>query len=256
MDNLKNQKYFLILANFRYIYITLLFIVGVFLFPNVAYLSSISPETIIELSNQERISNGLSPLTANQYLSQAAYNKAFAIFENQRFEHNFDDRRFSAWVREVNYKYKYVGENLAIDFVSSEGVVNAWILSPTHYDNIINEIFTEIGVAVIEDSFNNETSIVVVQIFGTPLKNNFSLNSISKPQNTISNQSNYLTHNNHDDLNIIFEEEIFSNSKLINKTDYISNENDKQKLPDLFFTFIGLVYLGAFKLVSFKNIGL
>ena len=256
MHNLKNQKYFLILANFRYIYIALLFIVGVFLFPNVAYLSSVSPERIIELSNQERISNGLDPLTANQYLSQAAYNKALDIFHEQRFEHNFNDRRFSAWVREVNYKYKYVGENLAIDFVSSEGVVNAWTQSPTHYENIINEKFTEIGVAVIENFFKNETSIVVVQIFGTPSENKVSLNIIKEPRNTISDQANYLTHSNQNDLNIVFEEEIFPNFEKENKTDYMLDNENKQKIPDIFFTLIGFIYLGVFKLVSLKNIGL
>ena len=270
MDNLKNKKYFLILANFRYTYIALLFIMGVFLFPNVAHLSTISTEKIIDLSNKERVDNNLAPLTANQYLSQAAYNKALDIFQEQKFEHNFDDRRFSAWVQDVNYKYRYVGENLAIDFVSDKGVINAWKLSPTHYENIINEKFTEIGVAVIEDIFNNKASVVVVQIFGTPLENGISLNSIDGSQNITSNQTKYLTHSSQGELaiakrrysgvqnslNITFEEKIFSNLETGDSTDYILDNENKQKLPDLLFTLVGFVYLGAFKMVSFKNIGL
>ena len=256
MNNSKTQKYFLILANFRYFYILLLFIVGVFLFPNTAYLSTINPEKIIDLSNEERTANGLNPLTANQYLGQAAYNKAQAIFENQKFGHNFNDKRFSAWVREVNYEYRYVGENLAIDFVSSEGVVSAWIKSPTHYENIINEKFTEIGVAVIEDTFNNKTSIVVVQIFGTPLENKISLKINNEILNTMNNQGNYLTHSNQNNLNIILDEEIFKNHETDDKTNFRIDKNNKQNLPDLFFALIGLIYLGAFKLVELKNIGL
>lgn len=229
---------------------------GVFLFPNLAHLSTINPEKIIELSNQERLNNNLNPLTANQYLGQAAYNKALDIIKEQKFEHNFNDKRFSSWVKEVNYKYKYVGENLAIDFVSSEGVVNAWIQSPTHYKNLINDKFTEIGVAVIEDLFNKQSSIVVVQIFGTPLESKTSLNLITRTNNTINSQSNNLSHSNQNNLNTMFREEIFINQEINPATNFIIDKKNKQNLPDLFFTLIGFIYLGVFKLVSLKNIGL
>ena len=256
MNIIKKRKYFLILANFKHLYIALLFIAGVFLFPNIAYLASIDSKEIIKLSNIERISNEQKPLSANQYLSQAAYNKAVDIFQEQRFEHNFDDRRFSAWIRDVNYKYKYVGENLAIDFVSNEGVVNAWIQSPTHYKNLINDKFTEIGVAVLEDTFKGKTSIIVVQIFGTPLEDTISLDLLKKENRINNDKINFLTHSNNDNLNIKFEEEIFTNLNIDNKANYSLQENNTKKMPDLFFTLIGFVYLGIFKLVSFKNVGL
>jgi hypothetical protein len=256
MNNLKNKKYYLILGNFTYLYITLLFIVGVFLFPNTAYLSTISSEKIIELTNKERMDKDLSPLTANQYLTQAAHNKALDIFKNQRFEHNFEDRRFSAWIQDVNYKYKYVGENLAIDFVNSEGVVSAWIDSPTHYENLVNYRFSEIGVAVVEDIFKNENSIVVVQIFGTPLKNNPNLNSDIKNIANKNFKNNYLTNSTQDKLNIVFNENRFLDFNKNNKSEYLTIKNEKQKIPDLIFTLFGFIYLGVFKLVSIKNIGL
>jgi len=257
MNNSKS-KIFLILAKYKYSYIVLLFFVGVFLFPKTAYLSTITPEKIINLTNQERINKDLDPLTANQFLSQAAYNKARDIFKEQRFEHNFDDRRFSAWIRDVGYKYKYVGENLAIDFVSSEGVVNAWINSPSHYENLINDKFSEIGVAVVEDIFKNKRSIVVVQIFGSPLKNSLSLNSIKLKKSLDNNNINYLNNDKQDDLdlNIISNNKIFLISKTENKLNYIPTKKENRSIPDLFFTLIGFIYLGVFKLVSFKNIGL
>ncbi|MDA3840688.1 MAG: CAP domain-containing protein [Patescibacteria group bacterium] len=263
MNNLNRQQYFLILANFKRFYIILLLFVGVFLFPKIAYLSSISPEKIIELSNQERIINNLEPLNANQYLGQAAYNKAQDIFKNQRFEHNFDDRRFSAWVRDVEYRYKYVGENLAIDFVTSEGVMDAWQKSPTHYKNIVNDKFSEIGVAVVEDNFKNEKSILVVQIFGTPLNNQLSLNldeeyTLANKQNkkVINNQTNYLTHTSQNNINLLEENKLFLNLQNEDNLAFVEDAGNDKKYLDLLFTIAGFIYLGIFKLVNLKNIGL
>ncbi len=262
MYNSKTDKYFLILGNFRLFSVMLLFVVGVFLFPKTALLSTISSEKIIELSNQERVANNLKALNTNQYLSQAAHNKALDIFKNQRFEHNFDDRRFSAWIREVGYQYKYVGENLAVDFVTSEGLMNAWIGSPSHYKNIINNKFSEIGVAVIEGIFQNETSIVVVQIFGTPLVSNQSVNldkniDFTSIQNkkTTNKEVNYLTHSSQHDLNIFTKDEMFLNLSSEDRVDFENTENGNKSL-DLLFTLAGFIYLGLFKIISLKNIGL
>lgn len=263
MNSTNKKQYFLILANFRARYVILLLFAGVFLFPKIAYLSTITPEKIIELTNQERIKKNEKPLTANQHLSQAAYNKAEAIFTKQRFEHNFGDRRFSAWVRDVNYKYRYVGENLAIDFVTSEGVMKALVNSPTHYENIVNEKFSEIGVAVVEDIFEGEKSILVVQIFGTPLENNLALDTNEK--NISKNNENkkiainnisYLTNANQDDLNLPTNNKIFLNLGTKDKLIYTDTNQDNNKYSDIFFTLAGFVYLGIFKIVNLKNIGL
>ena len=146
----------------------LLFLVGIFLLPQIAYFSSINEEKIIELTNQERIKNGLSIVTANQLLTKAAYEKGGAIIKTQSFKHTIDGRKFSTWIKESGYDYFYVGENLAIDFMTNEGVLKAWLESPTHKKNILNQNFTEIGVAVIEDKFQGSNTSLVVQIFGAP----------------------------------------------------------------------------------------
>ena len=80
----------------------------------------------------------IHPLTANQLLTKAAYEKGKAIIENGIFEHNFNNRYFSEWVSETGYKYLYAGENLAMDYITAEGTMRAWMTSPTHMKNIIN----------------------------------------------------------------------------------------------------------------------
>lgn len=142
------------------------------MFPKTAYLTSITSERLIEMTNIERRGVGIHGLEENVYLKEAALRKAESILDEQIFEHNINGRRFSSWVKEVGYEYSYVGENLAIDFVSSEGVIKAWLESRGHRENLLNEEYSEIGIAVVEDYFEGAYTTIVVQVFGTPAKIN------------------------------------------------------------------------------------
>ena len=167
----KKQKlnfYWFKADNIKNIGSLLVILAGIFLWPKVAYMSSITPERIVNLTNIERINNNLNNLTINPVLSEAAKKKAEAILSSGQFQHNLGDRKFSAWIKEAGYKYSYVGENLAIDFATSEGVVDAWLNSEAHKRNILNSYYKEIGVATISGIFNGEATIVVTQIFGAP----------------------------------------------------------------------------------------
>lgn len=150
-------------------YSLLVALIGVFLLPNTAYFSNITENNIIDLTNKERISNDLPPLKQNQLLSEAAYAKGKSILENQLFSHTINNKKFSAWIRETGYEYLYSGENLAIDFMTSEGAIKAWMNSESHRNNILNENFKEIGIGIVEGKFNGQNSIIIVQIFGTPI---------------------------------------------------------------------------------------
>jgi hypothetical protein len=73
------------------------------------------------------------------------------------------------WLEEVEYQYKYAGENLAMDFSSAAAVHKAWMKSESHKDNILSSKYTEIGVAVLEGTIENRQTKVAVQFFGAPL---------------------------------------------------------------------------------------
>lgn len=167
----KTQKLFFLSYKIkkRVVKSLLVVLVGIFLLPTIAYPSSINEENIIKLTNNERTKVGLNIVTANQLLAKAAYEKGQAIIEHQSFKHDLDNKRFSAWIKDAGYDYAYVGENLAIDFVTSEGVIRAWLKSPSHKKNLLNSNFKEIGVAIIENKFQGANTILIVQIFGEPL---------------------------------------------------------------------------------------
>jgi hypothetical protein len=146
----------------------LLMLVGIFLLPSFANSSSITEDNIIRLVNYERIKKGLGVLTTNPLLTTAAIKKANDIFKNKYFGHTIADRAFSSWIKDEKYEYSYIGENLAIDFISSEGAISAWLDSPTHKQNLLNERFRETGVAILDGKFQDKDTILIVQIFGTP----------------------------------------------------------------------------------------
>lgn len=137
----------------------------------LGYSSQITLERIVELTNQERTKMGLNGLTMNKDLNEAARRKAADMFVFDYWSHNSPTGRDPwSFFREVGYDYLYAGENLARDFSSAEAVVSAWMASPTHRDNLINDQYLEIGVAVVEGELGGMQTTLVVQMFGASSK--------------------------------------------------------------------------------------
>ncbi len=135
----------------------------------LGYASNITPEQVIELTNQKRLESGLKPLTINGKLNEAAQRKAGDMFAFDYWSHNSPSGRDPwSFFREVGYKYQYAGENLARDFMNSSSVVDAWMNSPTHRDNILNSHYQETGLAVVNGTLDGVETTLVVQLFGTP----------------------------------------------------------------------------------------
>lgn len=136
----------------------------------LGFASQISPERVIELTNQERAKVGASPLTLNSLLNEAAQRKAGDMFAFDYWAHNSPSGR-DPWTffKEVGYRYLYAGENLARDFSSPEAALAAWMVSPTHRENILNPKYQEIGISVVDGTLGGTQTTLVVQLFGTPV---------------------------------------------------------------------------------------
>lgn len=129
----------------------------------IAY-SNISEKEILRLVNEQRQNNGLSPLSINSQLQSAAENKAQYLLDNNLFGHDVDQRTFSSWIKDANYKYSLIGENLATNFYSNKDLINAWLSSDSHRANILEKYFIETGISIKEKN----GKIIIVQIFGRP----------------------------------------------------------------------------------------
>lgn len=135
----------------------------------LGFAANIAPEKVIESTNQKRGEKGLAPLTINSKLNEAAQRKAGDMFAFDYWAHTSPSGRNPwAFFQEVGYKYIYAGENLARDFQDSGSVVEAWMNSPTHRDNLLNPNYKEIGLAVVNGTLNGVETTLVVQFFGTP----------------------------------------------------------------------------------------
>ena len=134
----------------------------------LGYSANISPERIIELTNNERSKLGLGTLKENGLLSEAARQKAGDMYAFNYWAHNSPSGR-TPWTffSDVGYKYQYAGENLARDFKDSDSVIVAWMNSPSHRENIVNGKYQEIGIAVVDGKLQGTETTLVVQLFGT-----------------------------------------------------------------------------------------
>ncbi|PIR95184.1 hypothetical protein COT95_00085 [Candidatus Falkowbacteria bacterium CG10_big_fil_rev_8_21_14_0_10_37_6] len=147
----------------------LIWIIGIFLLPkNPVLAKELTPQNIVYQTNIEREKLSLPYLTVNSYLEKAAQTKAEDMLSNENFSHNFLNKKFSEWVKEQNYQYEVVGENLAIHFDDTEPLFNAWLASPTHKQNMLHEKYTEVGVAVVAGNWQGYQTTIVVSIFAKP----------------------------------------------------------------------------------------
>lgn len=140
-------------------------------FTNVLGVATdITATKLLEYTNAERQKNGLPVLTENPQLSDAAYKKAANMFQNDYWAH-FGPNGESPWdfIKQSGYRYEYAGENLAKNFLFSQNVVDAWMNSPTHKENILRKDYREVGFAVVNGMLNGEETTLVVQMFGSPV---------------------------------------------------------------------------------------
>ena len=110
-------------------------------------------QEVVNLVNKERAKYGLSALKSNASLANVATIKSQDMIDKNYFDHTsptygspFD------MMKQFGISYKTAGENIAMGQKTPTEVVNAWMNSPGHRANILNENFTQIGVGVAKNS--------------------------------------------------------------------------------------------------------
>ncbi len=108
---------------------------------------------VVRLVNVERAKVGLKDLSLNSELSKVATLKSQDMINKNYFSHTsptygspFD------MMKKFNISYKTAGENIAKGQKTPAEVVNAWMNSKGHRENILNKNYTEIGIGVAKDS--------------------------------------------------------------------------------------------------------
>jgi hypothetical protein len=137
--------------------------------PKTNFFADVTKTALIKMANSDRQEKGIAPLVESEILDQAALLKAQDMLANDYFAHTSPlGTEPWYWFGQAGYDYRYAGENLAIGFLESEEVNQAWLDSASHRKNILNGNYTEIGLAVLSGEFEGHQTTVVVQLFGKP----------------------------------------------------------------------------------------
>ncbi|HZE87553.1 MAG TPA: CAP domain-containing protein [Methylomirabilota bacterium] len=160
---------------------SLFFLISLFLFsisvitavhnryPAVLGISTnIATQDLLTITNEKRKENHVGSLAMDDKLTAAATAKANFMFEKNFWAHIAPDGT-TPWyfIKNAGYEYLYAGENLARGFTSAPDVVNAWMASPSHRENMLSSNYKDVGFAVKSGSLTGSETILVVEMFGS-----------------------------------------------------------------------------------------
>lgn len=108
---------------------------------------------VVRLVNVERAKLGLAQLSLNAKLSNVATLKSQDMINKNYFSHTSPTYGSPfEMMKKFNISYKTAGENIAKGQKTPAQVVNAWMNSQGHRENILNKNYTEIGIGVAKDA--------------------------------------------------------------------------------------------------------
>lgn len=138
---------------------------------SLAYATEMSRTNLLASTNNRRANNGVSSLSLNSKLNQAAQNKAVDMRDRNYWSHETPDGD-QPWVfiDAVGYVYTKAGENLAYGYPTSDETVTGWMNSPSHKANMLDSAFTEVGFGFVNsDNFNSSgNQTIVVAMYAKP----------------------------------------------------------------------------------------
>jgi uncharacterized protein YkwD len=111
----------------------------------ITYDHSIIELETMSIINDYRVSVGLIPLKISGYVSYISEKHTTYMINGNFTNHNgFVDRQEDLV---STLGAKRVGENVAYNYSTAKGVLNGWLNSPTHKENIIGS-YTHFGISI------------------------------------------------------------------------------------------------------------
>lgn len=151
------------------IYFLAAVVISQYFFICVSIAGEMTTKALLSCTNEMRTARGLDDLYLNERLNVAAKEKLQDMKQYGYWAHANPTTGAKPWdfVDESGYYYITTGENLAFGFSDSDKVCEAWKDSVTHYENIINDTYEEVGFAVQSVKLVNGRGLLVVQMFGS-----------------------------------------------------------------------------------------
>jgi uncharacterized protein YkwD len=119
---------------------------------------------LVDLTNKVRTDAGLTPLKINAHLTHAARKHSARMARKQKLAHLVKGKDFHFRLKKVGYTFARAGENVGRSKGCSSHVINMWMNSPGHRNNILNPAFKDIGIGI---STSEKGEKYFTQVFGT-----------------------------------------------------------------------------------------
>ncbi|GAA2647736.1 CAP domain-containing protein [Paractinoplanes durhamensis] len=116
--------------------------------PDTAITPAQLMSEVVTKTNQQRRANGCTSLAVDQELTIASIRQSIYMAKTGQFTHVWKDgTTFIARSHAAGYEQPS-GENIAWGYRTSEEVLDAWMASPSHRENILNCSAHSIGTGV------------------------------------------------------------------------------------------------------------
>lgn len=136
--------------------------------------SDLSSAALVAATNAQRSAHSETPLGLNDQLSAAAQSKATDMVTRNYWSHTAPDGK-SPWyfIVKSGYQYQEAGENLAYGFDDADTAITAWMNSPEHRKNILNQAYRDVGfgVATAPNFVGHGPETVIVAMYGSASPN-------------------------------------------------------------------------------------
>jgi uncharacterized protein YkwD len=124
-------------------------------------------QEMLDLVNEERTRESLAPVTWCPALARSATDHSQDMALKNYFEHeSLDGREVADRAKSQGYDFQTVGENIAVGQRDVAEVMQGWMKSPGHRENILRPQFTHLGSGVATGDFKGQESIYWTQNFG------------------------------------------------------------------------------------------
>jgi uncharacterized protein YkwD len=138
--------------------------------PFLASSSTISSVDTIENRlfnsvNEVRSQNGAAQLSLNSSLLNIARSRSIDMFNRKYFSHTTpDNKNIFIILNENGFGWQVAGENIyqcePCGIGSESAILDTWMSSPSHRDNILNGAFHQVGIGIIDSGNTRTVSII------------------------------------------------------------------------------------------------
>jgi uncharacterized protein YkwD len=136
--------------------------------PAVAASPKAMRNAVVCLINTQRVARHLPALHQQSRLNRSAQGWTNQMVASGRFSHGSD---FSSRITAAGFDWSNAGENIASGFATPLEVVNAWMASTGHCQNILSPSYADVGTGVSNRAVRGSASgpATWTQDFGLPM---------------------------------------------------------------------------------------